>query len=784
MPSKGVLDRSVISVPSAIVTPVAWVPVTTYFAAKRSEIAPYLVIPQVTAMNGSASSSSELEALLHASFDASHPIGVVEYEYRIEPISTDTGQGAESLYKSFFHVDANIALPTGISNPSFKKPSVSVVSAPTSMYSVSPSVKLGGQVQSVSNVLNQGKGGGGASASVLMPGALKAVILSTTPWLSVGGVNDINFLFIPQIQDPGTYALYIKVRGAGGKTIVRQGRFKVGYATPGQKVPVSGGMDTSDTTPPTTPVVTLSGAATANKETLYAKWSSDDQYSGIQGYQYAVEEYTDQTAKAATGAVQGTPQGISQGGGKLVNKVLNVQAATTTTAQFFQSGPLVSAQEAASHKWVDAQGRTEANIRGLSLEQGKRYVVWVMATNGVGRASIGRSDPIVVDAIPPDPAQITAFQQTSADGHANSLTFTFTPGSDTVSGISGHSFALGFSDKDQKAWPWTVAKGTSATVVNLPLAKGQQVTLQVKAVSGAGLESTTTKTITIAYAGANPPSQSSVVTAPQNFTSDITKLDFTWSPATDPDSGIVGYEYAVGTSPSKTDVLGWTPAGGSSTPYLLGQGPQGGQGNQNLKASASVSLKDATSYYALVRATNGIGLTSVGASSAVVVDLSPPEVTLTAKTEIPGTARIAVDVTAKDSISGVARYRAKVWQVKGPVSERDDASAIVVPVMGWASQGTFQGTMQSRGIQLANPPLGAAWYTTDWLPITNAAPPTSVDIQVVVTGFPAPGLEVGKYYRVTVEVASGSGVTAESNAAVIKAVSASPDYQFAPRFMK
>jgi hypothetical protein len=203
-----------------------------------------------------------------------------------------------------------------------------------------------------------------------------------------------------------------------------------------------------------------------------------------------------------------------------------------------------------------------------------------------------------------------------------------------------------------------------------------------------------------------------------------------------------------------------------------------------MKASASVSLKDKTSYYGLVRATDGIGLTAIGSSSAVVVDLTPPEVTLTAKTEIPGTARIAVDVSAKDPISGVSRYRAKVWQVKGPVSERDNSSAIAVPVMGWASLGTFQGTMQSRGIQLANPPLGAAWYTTDWLLITNAAPPTSVDIQVVVTGFPAPGLEVGKYYRVTVEVASGSGVTAESNAAVIKVVSASPDYQFAPRFPK
>jgi hypothetical protein len=792
MPSKGVLDRSVVSVPVTIAKPVAWVPVQTYFAAKRSEIAPYLVIPQVTVMNGTASSSSELESLLHATFDATHPVGVVEYEYRIVPISTGTGTGAESLYKSFFHLGANNALPTGIINKSFT-PAKAVVSAPPvspSPFKTAPSAMMGGKSVSVSTALLAPsalqQGNKGVSPTVLLPTSLKAVILSSTPWLSVGGDTSVDFLFIPQIQDAGTYGLEVKARGAGGLTIIREGRFKVGYATPGQKIPVSSGMDTSDTTPPTTPVVTLSGAATANKETLYAKWSSDDQYSGIQDYKYAVEQYTDQTAQEATGAVAGTPgaqQGAQLSKGKLVNTVLTAQPKTMTTAQYFQSGgPLVSAQEAASHKWVDAQGRTEVNIRGLSLEQGKRYVVWVMATNGVGRAAIGRSDAIVVDAIPPVAPQITAFHQSSADGHANSLTFTFTPGSDDVSGISGHSFAIGSSDKDQKVWPWTTAQGTSATIVNLPLAKGQQVTLQVKAVSGAGLETVTTKTFTISYAGVKPPTPPTVLTDPQNFTSSTSQLNMTWSPASDPDSGIVAYDYAVGSSPSKADVLGWTSGSATFAPYLLGQGPQGAQGNQDMKASASVSLKDKGTYYALVRATNGAGITSIGASAPIVVDLSTPQVALTAGTENSGTDRIAVDVAAKDPISGIARYRAKVWQMKGPVSEGDSVPLLVVPVMGWASQGTFRATVQSSGIQLANPPLGQAWYTTNWQSVTNAAPPTSTDIQVVITGFPSPGLEVGKYYRVTVEVQSGSGVSAESNAAVIHVVAAAPNYRFAPRF--
>ncbi len=785
MPSRGVLDRSVASIPSAIIKPVAWVPVQTYFAAKRSEIAPYLVIPQVTVMNGTASSSSELESLLHATFDATHPVGVVEYEYRIVPISTGTGAGADSLYKSFFHAGATNALPTGIVNKSFTpKAVVSAAPAAPSLFKTSPSASLGGRTVSISTALQGGKGGGLSPAAV-MPAALKAVILSNTPWLSVGGDTQINFLFIPQLQDAGTYGLEVKVRGAGGLTIIRQGRFTVGYAAPGGKIPVTSGMDTTDNTPPTTPVVALSGTATANKETLYAKWSSDDQYSGIQDYQYAVEEYTDQTSKEGTGAVAGTPAqlGGAASKDKLVNKVLTSQPTTTTTAQYFQSGgPLVSAQEAASHKWVDAQGRTEANIRGLSLEQGKRYVVWVMATNGVGRAAIGRSDPIIVDAIPPVAPQITAFQQTSADGHANSLTFTFTPGSDDVSGISGHSFAVGSSDKDQKLWPWTTAKGTSGTIVNLPLPGGSQVTMQVKAVSGAGLETVATKTFTISYAGAKPPVPPTVITDPQNFTSNTSQLNMTWSPASDPDSGIIAYDYAVGTSPSKADVLSWTSGSAIFAPYLLGQGPQGGQSGQDMKASATVTLQDKGTYYALVRATNGAGITSIGASAPLVVDLSGPTVNLTAGAENPGTDRIAVNATASDPVSGIARYRARVWQMKGPTSEAEKLPVIVVPVMGWASQGTFQGTTSSKGVPLAVPPLGQAWYTTDWQPITNAAPPTNADLQVVITGFPAPGLQVGTYYRVTVEVQSGSGISAESNAVVIQVVAAAPNYRFVPRF--
>ena len=60
------------------------------------------------------------------------------------------------------------------------------VAAPSSMFASSPAVKQGGQMLSVSSVLSQGKGGGASASAVLMPGALKSILLSQTPWLSVG----------------------------------------------------------------------------------------------------------------------------------------------------------------------------------------------------------------------------------------------------------------------------------------------------------------------------------------------------------------------------------------------------------------------------------------------------------------------------------------------------------------------------------------------------------------------------------------------------------------------
>src|SRR5690606_5701008 len=91
------------------------------------------------------------------------------------------------------------------------------------------------------------------------------------------------------------------------------------------------------------------------------------------------------------------------------------------------------------------------------------------------------------------------------------------------------------------------------------------------------------------------------------WTADESGLDASWS-STDTESGIAGYEYALGSSPGATDLRSWTSAGGRTS--LRIQGPP-------LSATRPVHVS--------VRARNGAGLLSaVSTSAPIFVDNAPP----------------------------------------------------------------------------------------------------------------------------------------------------------------
>ncbi len=94
-----------------------------------------------------------------------------------------------------------------------------------------------------------------------------------------------------------------------------------------------------------------------------------------------------------------------------------------------------------------------------------------------------------------------------------------------------------------------------------------------------------------------PPDPSAEVRdglGPDESTTPIgTQLSANWDPATDPHSGLLTYEYAIGTSPGTPDVVGWTSAGLPTSVTHTG-----------------LSLTSGQTYYFGVRAVNNAGLIS------------------------------------------------------------------------------------------------------------------------------------------------------------------------------
>ncbi len=102
---------------------------------------------------------------------------------------------------------------------------------------------------------------------------------------------------------------------------------------------------------------------------------------------------------------------------------------------------------------------------------------------------------------------------------------------------------------------------------------------------------------------------SPVVVDDGTYTGYTDRFHATWSGASDAESGIFRYDYAIGSSAGATDVVGWTDNATLTEVTRFG-----------------LELEDGSSYFIGVRAVNGAGLTSVGWSDGILVDSRGPEI--------------------------------------------------------------------------------------------------------------------------------------------------------------
>ena len=221
-----------------------------------------------------------------------------------------------------------------------------------------------------------------------------------------------------------------------------------------------------------------------------------------------------------------------------------------------------------------------------------------------------------------------------------------------------------------------------------------------------------------AILGDNTSPTQPVVVDDGAFSPDATSLHATWS-ASDPDTGVAEYLYAIGTAPSD-------PFGG----YLV---PWKSAGTATEATETGLNLQPGVTYYWYVKATNGVGQTSTtGASDGIRVDGTPPStpVVVDQGTYAPNNGRLSASWSATDAESGIAEYQYAIGD-----SPSDPGSGYLV---GWKSSGTATAAQETGLAGLGGRTL--YWYVRAqnsmgvWSPVG-----VSDGIAVVATMVDTPG---------------------------------------------
>ncbi|OGS27640.1 MAG: hypothetical protein A2297_01075 [Elusimicrobia bacterium RIFOXYB2_FULL_48_7] len=191
----------------------------------------------------------------------------------------------------------------------------------------------------------------------------------------------------------------------------------------------------------------------------------------------------------------------------------------------------------------------------------------------------------------------------------------------------------------------TVAKTTD----NIPFTAGPVGTNRVKFIhytlDDTLLGNERSRTFVVNLNGSNdttPPS--TVVTVRDGLNQDIsetnksTQLSANWAAATDAESGISRYWFAVSATPGNADIVPWTS-----------------NGTRNYVTTRGLALNVGTTYYISVKAENGSGAQGTAATSDgqfPTVDLYPPEITNVSARPSPTAAVVTWD-TDEQSTSKV-----------------------------------------------------------------------------------------------------------------------------------
>jgi len=349
--------------------------------------------------------------------------------------------------------------------------------------------------------------------------------------------------------------------------------------------------------------------------------------------------------------------------------------------------------------WVSIGSATSVTRYSLPLIISHTYYFCARAVNNAGLASTmtcSNGQTLYTEDFTPPSAVPYVYDGEGADmdwsQSISTLSANWGESSDPESGIASYKFAVGTSAGATNIVGWT-DNGLDVSVLleDLSLTDGAIYYFSVKAVNGWGLESSATVSDGIRI-DATPPAAPATVTDGASgddidWSSVSTSLSARWSASSDPQSGVVRYWRAVGSSPGDDDISAWTSNALSLSATLTG-----------------LSLQEGQKYYFSVKAENNSGLmSSVASSDGFTVDLTPPS-------PVPFVYDgLATDITfcgsltqlsanwgqSADSASGIASYKYAIGRSPG-------ASDVV----SWTSAGASTSVTKS-GLTLS---LGQMYY--------------------------------------------------------------------------
>jgi len=312
--------------------------------------------------------------------------------------------------------------------------------------------------------------------------------------------------------------------------------------------------------------------------------------------------------------------------------------------------------------WENAGNTTSMDTANLSLNNGQVYYVSIRATDNAGNVSqAATSNGVIADLV--GPLTGTASDGLEADldwtNSTTTLSGKWSGFVDELSGIDYYEYALGTSGGGSDIVNWTNNDtARSITLNSLILNEGVTYHFSVRAVDSVNNTSdeiyTDGITVDLTLPVVTSIFEGSVAADRDYQNSDVT-LPIAWA-GSDDASGVIGYEYALGSTSGTADIVNWTAAGIKTADTL-----------------SNLSLIDYNTYYVSIRVTDLAGnLSAIATGNGITIDMIAPvtgtvydgpdsDITFTGVND-----SLAVNWTGfSDVMSGIADYDLAIGSTSG-----------------------------------------------------------------------------------------------------------------------